>query len=96
MKKILKPSEKEEAEYRSDFSDKSFIRFDPDVEIKFEFNYGSKFDGANLELHLTDEESKVILDFIRSKLSQEKKKDLRDELKYANQDLVRYLLNEKN
>jgi hypothetical protein len=72
MKVVIKPSEKEEVEYRSDFSDKSFIVFDPDVVIKFDFNYGSKYDGEKLEFHLTDEEAGHVLDFIKMNLSQER------------------------
>jgi len=40
MKKIVQPKQEEKAEYFSDFSDKPFGKFHPDVEIKFEFNYG--------------------------------------------------------
>lgn len=72
MKMVIKPSEPEEVEYRSDFSDKSFLGFDPHVVIKFDFNYGSKFDGENLEFHLTDEEAGCVLDFIKTNLSQER------------------------
>ena len=72
MKVIVKPREEEEIEYRSDFSDKSFLGFDPHVVIKFDFNYGSKYDGENLEFHLTDEEAGHVLDFIKMNLSQER------------------------
>jgi len=72
MKIVIKPSESEEIEYRSDFSDKSFLGFDPDVVVKFDFNYGSKYDGENLEFHLTDEEAGHVLDFIKMNLSQER------------------------
>lgn len=72
MKIVIKPSEQEEIEYRSDFSDKSFLGFDPHVVIKFDFNYGSKYDGENLEFHLTDEEAGHVLDFIKMNLSQER------------------------
>jgi hypothetical protein len=72
MKIVIKPSESEEIEYRSDFSDKSFLGFDPHVVIKFDFNYGSKFDGENVEFHLTDEEAGHVLDFIKMNLSQER------------------------
>lgn len=72
MKIVIKPSELEEIEYRSDFSDKSFLGFDPHVVIKFDFNYGSKYDGENLEFHLTDEEAGHVLDFIKMNLSNER------------------------
>jgi len=72
MKIVIKPSEPEEIEYRSDFSDKSFLGFDPHVVIKFDFNYGSKYDGENLEFHLTEEEAGHVLDFIKMNLSNER------------------------
>lgn len=83
MKIIVKPSEEEEIEYRSDFSDKSFFGFDPHVVIKFDFNYGSKYDGENLEFHLTDEEAGHVLDFIKMNLSQERF----DKMKNSNESI---------
>jgi hypothetical protein len=80
MKKIVQPKQEEKAEYSSDFSDKSFGNFHPDVQIKFEFNYGSKFDGGRVEFHLTDQEAEHVLDFIRMNLSEGKIKELKNKL----------------
>jgi hypothetical protein len=80
MKKILEPKKEEKAEYFSDFSDKSFGSFHPDVQIKFEFNYGSKFDGGRVEFHLTDQEAEHVLDFIRMNLSDGKISELKNKL----------------
>ena len=80
MKKIVQPKQEEKAEYFSDFSDKSFGAFHPDVQIKFEFNYGSKFDGGRVEFHLTDQEAEHVLDFIRMNLSEGKIKELKNKL----------------
>jgi hypothetical protein len=80
MKKITQPKQEERAEYFSDFSDKSFEGFNPDVEIKFEFNYGSKFDGGRVEFHLTDQEAEHVLDFIRMNLSEGKINELKNKL----------------
>ena len=80
MKKIIKPKQEEHAEYFSDFSDKCFDSFNPDVEIKFEFNYGSEFDGSQIEFHLTDQEAKHVLDFIRINLSEGKTNELKKKL----------------
>jgi hypothetical protein len=80
MKKIIQPKQAEKAEYFSDFSDKSFESFHPDVQIKFEFNYGSEFDGSRVEFHLTDEEAKHVLDFIRMNLSEGKINELKNKL----------------
>jgi hypothetical protein len=48
MKKITKPAEKEEFVYYSDFSGKHMGDICSPVEVKIDFNYGSKRDGANL------------------------------------------------
>jgi hypothetical protein len=80
MKKIIQPKREEKAEYFSDFSDKSFEAFHPDVQIKFEFNYGSKFDGGRVEFHLTDQEAEHVLDFIRMNLSEGKINELKNKL----------------
>lgn len=84
MKKIIKPKQEEKAEYFSDFSGKPFgdevAFFDPDVELKFEFNYGSEFDGSRVDLHLTDQEAKRVLDFIRMNLSEAKIAELQTKL----------------
>jgi 1,4-alpha-glucan branching enzyme len=80
MKKITQPKQEERAEYFSDFSNKSFEGFNPDVEIKFEFNYGSEFDGSRVEFHLTDQEAKHVLDFIRMNLSEGKITELKNKL----------------
>lgn len=80
MKKIIQPKQEEKAEYFSDFSNNSFHGFAPEVEIKFEFNYGSEFDGSRVEFHLTDPEAKHVLDFIRMNLSENKIKDLKKKL----------------
>jgi hypothetical protein len=80
MKKVTQPKQEERAEYFSDFSGQSFEGFNPDVEIKFEFNYGSEFDGSRVEFHLTDQEAKHVLDFIRTNLSEGKTNELKKKL----------------
>jgi 1,4-alpha-glucan branching enzyme len=80
MKKIVQPQQEEKAEYFSDFSNKSFEVFNPDVQIKFEFNYGSDFDGSRIDFHLTDAEAKSVLDFIRNNLSENKINELKNKL----------------
>ena len=82
MKKIIKPAEKAVCVYFSDFSGKLFGEFDPDVRIKIEFNYGSKYDGAEIELHMTDEESSSLLEHIKEKLSDDFKIAKKKELDY--------------
>ena len=80
MKKITKPAEKEEAAYYSDFSGKCFGNFLPDVHVKINFNYNSRFDGDTIELHLTDEESVYILDLIKQKITTEYKDAIKNNL----------------
>jgi len=81
MKKITKPAEREEATYYSDFSGKCFGELHPPVEIKIEFNYGSKHDGAMIGLHLTDEETELFLDIIKKCASKTYKAFLHKKLK---------------
>ena len=69
MKVILTPAVKEEVLYYSDIKGEVFYLNIPHAVIKIEGNYGSGFDGLSTELHLTDEESKEILSYIKSKLS---------------------------
>ena len=70
MKKILKPSELEDAVYYSDFSGK-ILNEQPPIEISIDFNYGSKYDGCKLELHLDDEDFDQLLKFLKTKLSED-------------------------
>lgn len=77
MKRILKPAEKENAVYYSDFSGKCFGNFEPEVTLKLSFNYGSVHDMAAIEFHLSDEDSNAIIDVIKSKLSEERKVELK-------------------
>jgi hypothetical protein len=91
MKKIVKPEQKEEALYYTDF--KGFVcpEWGPPIELKIKFNYGSKFDSDDLDLHLTDDEIKPILDHIKENLSEDFKSSLNKKLKEKEiefQDLV--------
>ena len=74
MKKVLRPSIDESAVYYSDFNGKSFEFFAPEVEITFEFGYGSDRDGLGYTLHLTDQEYKELEAFLSKKLLPEVKK----------------------
>jgi len=80
MKKIFRPAEKEEAVYFSDFSGKSFGEFDPPVELKISFNYGSKYDGTEVTVDLDDEEIKPILDILKQSISEDFKKSIKNRL----------------
>jgi hypothetical protein len=80
MKIIVKPKQKEEAEFYSDFSGDRFEHDIPEVELKLSFNYGSKFDQSNLEFHFSDSEAMQLLETIKYKLSQKTKEDLNAQL----------------
>ena len=67
MKKVKIEKRIEEAEYYSDFSGKFLNIFGPDINLKISFNYGSKYDGTCLELDLSDEDIKEVLDLLKSK-----------------------------
>ena len=73
MKRITKPSQREEATYYSDFSGKHFGNYCSPVEVKIEFNYGSKYDGSLIGLHLTDDEVEFILDVIKKRTTSDYK-----------------------
>lgn len=70
MKHVIKPSSQEESVYYSDFIGKCFGDFEPEVTVSFQFNYGSKYDGASFNLDLSDDESKIILEIIKANLSE--------------------------
>lgn len=80
MKKTLKPAEKEEAVYYSDFTGKPLSEFGPEVDLKMSFDYGSKYDGARFTLHLSDEDADGILSFLASKLTEEARKEIQTNL----------------
>jgi len=67
MKKIISPASEEECIYYSDFIGQALET--PPITIKMEFNYGSVLDGNSMELHLTDEEARELLNYIKNKLS---------------------------
>jgi hypothetical protein len=86
MKKIIKPAEREEAVYYSDFSGKSFGECPAPVTLLLQFNYGSDRDGASLELHLDDEDVKPLVDLIKSKLSVDIKAELKKRINKQQKD----------
>jgi hypothetical protein len=81
MKKVIKPVEKEEAVYITDFRGISCGEYGSPVEVNISFNYGSKYDGDTISLNLTDEEVFPLLDTIRQSISEEYKIHLRQKLK---------------
>lgn len=78
MKKITKPLEKEEAVYYSDFSGKCFGEYNPHIELKIDFGYGSIYDGSNIKFDLDDNDIEDILFILKSKLNNDTKKILKE------------------
>jgi hypothetical protein len=78
MKKIIKPAEKEESVYYSDFSGKCFGELHAPIELKLEFGYGSIYDGSCLKFDLDDKDVEDILFLLKSKLNNDAKKVLKD------------------
>lgn len=80
MKRVLKPYQREEAVYYSDFGGKCFGKLGPEVNLLLSFDYGSKYDGEYLDLDLSDEEAESVLEFIKSKISEDCKETFRKKL----------------
>lgn len=80
MKKIIKPAEKEEAVYYTDFCGENCGEFTAPVELTVSFGYGSMYDGDSIKLDLNDQEVKPILELIKSKISNDYKKLLHKKL----------------
>ena len=87
MKKVIKPLQKEEAVYYSDFNGKCFGKFHPEATLSLQFDYGSKYDGSAITLHLSDEEANLILKFVRSNMSDDYKNSIKAKLEKQNNDL---------
>jgi hypothetical protein len=77
MKKVLKPAEPEEVVYYSDFSGKLLEHNMVPVTVKIECSYGSEYDGSSAELHLTDKGLNSLLVYLKDRLCQETKEELK-------------------
>lgn len=80
MKKIIKPAEKEESVYYSDFSGKNLGDFDVPVELKISCGYGSKHDGSDITLHLDDEDLDKLIVFLKENISDDFKQELKKKI----------------
>jgi hypothetical protein len=76
MKKILKPAEKEESAYYSDFTGKPLGEYGPEAKLIMSFSYGSKYDGSAFTLHLSDTDAEEVLAFLATKITKECKKEI--------------------
>jgi hypothetical protein len=80
MKKVLKPAEPEEVVYYSDFSGKLLEHNMVPVTVKIECGYGSEYDSSSVELHLTDKGLNSLLVYLKDRLCQETKKELKRQI----------------
>ena len=81
MKKVTAIAVKEQSKIFSDFSGKRF-RYDiPEVTLKFDFGYGSEFDGGQIEFHLDDNDAKEIMALIKEKIHKNTKEHFEKILK---------------
>ena len=85
MKIVTKPKRHEEAVYYSDFSGKLIKEFRPPVTMTLSFSYGSIYDGGDLEFHLTDDDLEPVLEYIKSKLTADTKKQMKNSLEDINE-----------
>lgn len=83
MKKVVKPATREEAVYYSDFSGKCFGEFYPPVELTISCSFGSKHDGAGIELHLDDQELQPFLELVKTSMSEDCKTKIKKQLESA-------------
>jgi hypothetical protein len=86
MKNIIKPKQNEQSECYSDFSGERFFGDIPEVEMKVSFNYGSSYDGANIEFHLSEQEAMEILLIIRNRLCDNTKNKIKTYLEKIEMD----------
>jgi len=85
MKKIIKPKQNEEATYFSDFTGKPLGEFES-VTLKIDCNYGSKFDGGSVIFHLNDEDILELMKFLRTKVSEDFKDNIKNHKKKLEKD----------
>jgi hypothetical protein len=87
MKKILKPEQREEALFYSDFTGKPLgnMGYEP-VSVKITCNYGSKFDGSEVSFHLDDEDLLELIGFLKTKVSEDFKNEIKNSMKKLDKD----------
>jgi hypothetical protein len=87
MKKILKPEQREEALFYSDFTGKPLGNMGYEtIGFKVTCNYGSKFDGSEITLHLDDEDLLELIEFLKTKLSEDFKNQIKNSMKKLDKD----------
>lgn len=86
MKKIIKPAEREESVFYSDFSGKNLGEFDSPVDVKIICGYGSKYDGCDITLHLDDNDLQKLLTSIKTLISDDYKAEIKKKLEKYEKD----------
>jgi len=85
MKKIIKPKQNEESIYFSDFTGKPLGEYDS-VTLKIDCGYGSIYDGADVTLHLDDNDLSQLIKFLKTKVSEDFKNQVRSTKKKLEKD----------
>jgi hypothetical protein len=85
VKKIIKPEQREEAVFYSDFTGKPLGEWDS-VNVKISCSYSSKYDGAGITLHLDDEDLLELIKFLKTKTSEDFKNEIKNNLKKLDKD----------
>lgn len=67
MKKVIKPAALEQSERYCDFSGEK-LEYES-CSLKIDFGYGSKYDGATLELDLSESAEELLIMFIKANLN---------------------------
>lgn len=80
MKKVLKPTEPEEVVYYSDFSGKLLEHNMIPATVTIDCGYGSEYDEAKWEIHLTDTELNNLLVYIKDRLCLDTKEEIKRQI----------------
>jgi hypothetical protein len=85
MKKITKPQQNEEATYFSDFTGKLLGEYDS-VNVNISCSYGSEYDGSKITFHLDNNDLLELMKFLKTKVSEDYKKEIKNKLKKLDKD----------
>jgi len=87
MKTVITPATPEKAEYYSDFSGEPFEQGFPAVEVSIRCHYGSRRDGASVQLDLSDREADELLSWISKRLCKKSRDAFKKELASVNKNI---------
>jgi hypothetical protein len=85
MKKIIKPEQREEATYFSDFSGKPLGECEP-VTMTISCGYGSDYDGTEVKFHFDSDDLLELMKFLKTKTSEDFKSGIKNNIKKLDKD----------